>query len=306
MKSLSRIGRLALPALFAALTLLQPTDARAADPRVPYVMLQIEGPGAQSAAEACMRVWEEQGERLTDELLPAGVVPDTVVCLVLGNAAFAANFSHSMPDWGVGVALPSGRLVALDYSRLPAVGKTVREVFLHEMVHALLFQAADGVRLPTWLHEGTAMLYSGEWRFRDTVSLAMDGRVPRLERLHGPFPSHVIGADRAYRTSLLAVNRLRDEHGPDVVRRLLAASVRTGDFRSGFYETTGRTLEEFSDRFDRDMNLKYGWLVMITRWPTLFVLMAVIFAAGAVAKIVRARRRLAEMDDPFEDPDEEP
>ncbi len=274
--------------------------AHGASAKVPYVLFQIEGPGAQHAAEACMEAWEEHSLPLAEDLLPAGILPDTVVCLVLSSSGFAANFSHNLPDWGVGVALPTGRLVALDYSRLPAVGKTVREVFLHEMVHAMLFQAADQVRLPTWLHEGTAMLYSGEWRFRDTVSLAMDGRVPRLERLRGPFPSHDVGADRAYRTSLLAVNRLREKHGSDVVRRLLAASVRTGDFRSGFYETTGETVDDFSARFDRDMNLKYGWLVMVTRWPTLFVLIAIIFAVGASAKILRSRRRLAEMED-FED-----
>lgn len=290
-----------LPLLLLAAALLavghSPVCGQSHDPGVPFVIFQAQDESARPAAEACMEVWEQQGAELAASLLPHEVRPDTVACLVMDTAAFAAHFSGRLPDWGVGVAMPPGRVIALDHSRLPAVGKTVREVFLHEMVHALLFQAAGGVHLPTWFHEGTAMLHSGEWRFRDTVTLALDGRVPRLDRLQGPFPAQAARADRAYSTSLLAVGRLQDRHGPDVVRRLLTEVRRTGSFDSAFYETTGETPGEFAARFDRDMNLRYGWLVMITRWPTLFVLMALVLAFGAMAKIHRSRRRLAEMDD---------
>ena len=164
---------------------------------VPFVLFRIENDAARGAADICMATWQERGLEFTSALHPSGAVPDTILCLVMGTEAFRANFSGRLPDWGVGVALPTGRLIALDYSRLPAIGKGVKEVFLHEMVHALLFQACEGAWLPAWFHEGTAMLYSGEWKFRDTVSLALEGRVPRLDRLRGPFPSTAAGADRA-------------------------------------------------------------------------------------------------------------
>ena len=267
------------------------------DSGVPFVHFRIESEAGMAAAELCMAAWHERGLEISSALLPAGVVADTVYCLILGSEAFAANFSGRLPDWGVGVAVPTGRLIALDHSRLPAVGKGEKEVFLHEMVHALLFQACPDSRLPAWFHEGTAMLYSGEWRFRDTVSLALEGRVPRLDRLRGPFPSTAAGADRAYRTSLLAVSRLQDRHGPDVVSHLVEATARTRNFETAFHEVTGQSLEAFSTDFDRAMNLRYGWLVMLTRWPGLFVLMGLIFAVGAVRKIIQTRRRLAEMED---------
>ena len=113
---------------------------------------------------------------------------DTVDCLVAGSAEFTRLFAGTAPDWGVGLAFPNGRAVAIDRERLPAVGRGAREVFLHEMVHALLFQGAGGAWLPTWFHEGAAMEVSGEWRFVDTVSLALAGRVPQLGRLQGAFP----------------------------------------------------------------------------------------------------------------------
>ena len=86
--------------------------------------------------------------------------------------------------------------MAVDHVRLPAVGRGLRQVFLHEMVHALLFQTVTETWLPTWFHEGCAMRWSGEWRFSDTVSLALGGRVPRLERLQGHFPASAATADR--------------------------------------------------------------------------------------------------------------
>jgi hypothetical protein len=234
---------------------------------------------------------------MLDELDPQGAVRDTITCLVLDSAAFTASFAGRLPDWGVGVALPGGRVIALDYTRLPAVGRGAVEVFLHEMAHAILFQVTGRVWLPTWLHEGTAMVYSGEWKFRDTVSLVLDGQVPSLERLQGRFPAPAGLADRAYRTSLLAVNRLRDEHGPRVVGEILAETARQGDFPSAFLAVTGQSQEEFTGGFARAMNFRLGWAVILTRWPTLFVIMSVTFAVGAARKLILTRRRLAAMED---------
>ncbi len=267
---------------------------------IPFVMFRVENEAARAAADICIAAWQERGLEFSSNLLPAGALTDTIHCLVMGTEAFRSNFSGRLPDWGVGVALPSGRLIALDYARLPAVGKGVKEVFLHEMVHALLFQGGKEAYYPAWFHEGTAMLYSGEWKFKDTVSLALEGRVPRLDRLRGPFPSSTAGADRAYRTSLLAVNRLQQKHGPGVVLRLIEAAARTGDFEIAFFEVTNQSLEDFHLDFDRAMNLRFGWLVMLTRWPGLFVLMALVFAFGAIRKIILTRRRLAEMDDEWD------
>lgn len=263
----------------------------------PVVVFQLEAEEGRLALQACRQAWQEHGATVTGALLPAEFRADSVRCLVLTTAGFDRLFGGRLPDWGVGVALPSGRLIALDYERLPAVGRSVREVFLHEMVHALLLQGARGVALPTWLHEGTAMRLSGEWRFVDTVSVALSGRLPDLQRLRSAFPGGAAPADRAYRTSLLAVSYLQEQYGDDVVARLVATAAETGDFAAAFAAVTGDDLGRFEVRFAGAMKLKYGWLVMIFRWPTLFVLLALVLAIGAVAKIVRTRRRLAAMEE---------
>lgn len=278
--------------LLVALVFLLVPGTLAAQPVVHFL---VETERGHEAALMCQEIWTQEGPSMVEGLLPAGSPQDTVTCLIMETRTFQDRFGSTAPDWGVGLAFPSGKVVALDYNRLPAVGRGIRGVFLHEMVHAILFQGAGETWLPTWFHEGCAMRYSGEWRFSDTVSLVLDGYVPNLDRLQGRFPASPLTADRAYRTSLLAVTRLQDQFGDDTPGNLVAAARRTGNFTTAFQEVTGTSLDEFTTGFASAMKLRLGWLVMLTRWPTLFVLMSTIFAVGAGRKMIRNRKRLAEM-----------
>lgn len=260
------------------------------------VIFQAESTAGWAVVEECHQIWQTEGPALVADLMGPEAVPDSITCLVLDTQAFHRVFGGRIPEWGVGLALGSGRVVAIDYARLPAVGRGVREVFLHEMVHALLFQAAAGTPVPAWLHEGAAMRYGGEWRFIDTVSLVLEGHIPDLSRLRGSFPNSTQLAQRAYRTSLLAVDRLLAEHGEQVIPELIAATRRHKDFSVAFVQVTGITEAAFAAEFSSRMRLRYGWLVMVTRWPVMFVLLGMLLLIGGGRKLILARRRLAEME----------
>jgi hypothetical protein len=251
----------------------------------------------EAAAKRCQRALQNRGVELAAAILSPGRQSQPIQCLLLDSETFRAQFGDRLPDWGIGVALSSGRVVALDVERQSQVGRSVEEVFLHELAHALVFQTTDGVWLPTWFHEGIALWKSGEWRFLDTVSVILSGGLPDLIDLSGPFPANDAWADQAYRTSLLAVETLQKEHGPEVVSRLLVASHRTGDFATAFAEVTGEQVEAFAERFAAGMKIRFGWLVWITRWPGLFTLASILFAVAALVRLIRRRRRLAEMPD---------
>ena len=45
------------------------------------------------------------------------------------------------------------------------------------------------------------------------------------------------------------------------------------------------------------MSLRFGWLTLLTRWPGLFVVLALVLVVGAGRKIFLTRRRLAQMED---------
>ena len=283
------------------LLLLMPLAVAA---ETPVVVFQVETESGRAIAERCHGIWQAEGDDVTRAVLGEGpdvARTDTVLCLVLDTASFQRHFAGSLPDWGVGAAVPNGRVVAIDHTRISAVGRGIREVFLHEMVHALLFQGTGDAWLPAWFHEGTAMLVSGEWRFSDTVSLIMEGQVPALDTLQGRFPVAHTRADRAYRTSLLAVSRLSTLYGRGVVPDLVAATKKNGNFFEGFHEATGEDLDVFQQDFARAMHLRYGWMLFLTRWPGLFVLLALVLAVGGVRKIIVTRRRLADMEDDEKD-----
>ncbi len=295
------------------LELAVPPPARAVEatprPALPFVAFRCADEPSRLAADACAAAWVEHAPRLAAAIglqppgAPPAGVPDTLNCLLLDTASFQRMFGGTLPDWGVGVALPGGRMVAIDQARLPAVGRGVREVFLHEMVHALLMRAAGGTPLPAWLHEGLAMRLSGEWRFTDTVTLAMEGRVPDLSNLRASFPGSAERAARAYLTSELAVGRLLDREGPGAVAALMDATRRTRDFREAYEDVTGEPLEVFENDFAAAMSLRFGWLVLLTRWPTLFVVLALVLAIAALARVAGTRRRLSAMPDDDDDAD---
>jgi hypothetical protein len=216
-----------------------------------------------------------------------------------GTASFRERTGGWIQDWGVGVA--TADRIAVDVARVDAVGHTLAHVLIHELVHCLLSQGLRGVQdVPAWFHEGVAQNVAGEWKVRDAVSLVLSGGVPDLRTLEDRFPSQAGWADRAYRTSLLAAARLEEWYGPDVVRDLVLAARARGSFGAAFGVVTGDTPDGFAERFGEEIRLEYGWLFIVTRWPTLFVIMALVFLGGAALK---RRRDLARMEAM---PDEEP
>lgn len=263
-------------------------------PGPPEVHFRLEagGPG-RAAAERCRAALLARGAHVAAATLPLAAAPAPIVCLLLDSAGFQARFGAAIPDWGVGVALPGGRLIALDVERQSGVPRPLEEVFLHELAHALLEQGLRGASAPAWFHEGVAQISAGQWRLRDTMALVLTGAVPPLWRLEGRFPANADWAAQAYRTSLLAVQTLRRRHGGDVVPRIVEAVAATGDFEAGFAAATGESVDDFAQAFADGIHSRLGWLFMLTNWPVLFALLAMLFLAGAAARFVRNRRRLA-------------
>ncbi len=279
----------------ALVLLLGATAASAAPPPVDIVRY----PGVREIHEAdCRAALAARGPELMAYLWPFAVnAPRPITARLVDSDGFRALGEGRLPDWGVGVAV-SGTDVAVDCERARGIGHQPADVLMHELGHALLAQAVGGgADVPRWFHEGVAQRVSGEWRFADTVSLVLGGRVPPLGDLDGAFPSDPGRADRAYRTSLLAVKMLERWHGEDAVLRILRAARLRGDFAAGFVDATGETLGAFSRRVASSARLEFGWLVLLTRWPTLFVIMALVFGVGAGLRIARARRRLEAMAD---------
>lgn len=273
--------------ILAILLLVMACQAGALDVQFEYADARYQG-----LASRLQDVWDQHGDQLVRDLVPAGVPLQTVYGALLDTDSMRQRMRGLVADWGVGAALPGGRVIVLDADRIVGTGPGPETVFLHEMTHALLEQSVGEARLPHWFHEGVAMRTSGEWRFVDSLAVILSGRVPSLHQLDHAFPRPRGSAQTAYRTSLAAVTFLEREHGPDAVPQVLAATRALGSFAEGLQAVTGRSAEQFAGDFARSMRVRYGWVLMIFRWPTLFVIMAVLFAIGAIRKIIINKRAL--------------
>jgi len=271
--------------------------ASAAAPRLDACVRVLADPDvAPGVADDCRRALAQAWPAMVAEAWPIDGARPRFEIRLMTTGGFRALHRDRIADWGVGLA--EGERAWVDVERALGGGRNATHVTIHEAVHCLLHQALPGVSgVPAWFHEGLAQDLSGEWRFRDTVSLILDGHVPHLASLETGFPADPRRADQAYRTGLLAVQSLRAWHGRDAVPRLIAAARRTGDFRAAMREVTGDEPSAFRERFAGSVRLRFGWLVAATRWPTFFVLLAVLAAVGIAARRRRDRRRFAGLDD---------
>lgn len=272
-------------------------SAAAAAPRLDACVRVLADPGVDpGVADDCRRELAQAWPAMVAEVWPIDGARPRFEIRLMTTAGFRSLHRDRIADWGVGLA--DGDRAWVDVERSLGGGRSAAHVTVHEAVHCLLHQALPGVAgVPAWFHEGLAQDLSGEWRFRDTVSLILDGRVPDLASLETGFPADARRADQAYRTGLLAVQSLRAWHGRDAVPRLVSAARRDGDFRAAMREITGAEPSAFRERFAGSVRLRFGWLVAATRWPTFFVLLAAAAAVGIAARRRRDRRRFAALDD---------
>lgn len=278
---------------------LFPLLSAVADARTPPSLDGVEfvrGQGVPERVETdCREALTRAWPRLTAALWPYALAQPRLRIHLWSGAEFSREHGGRIADWGVGLARE--REAWIDVDRAGGGGRSVAQVMLHEVIHCLMTQAVGrGIEVPAWFHEGVAQRLSGEWRFRDTVSLLIDGGVPLLSRLERDFPGSASWADRYYRASLLAVELLIDRHGETVIADLVARTRFTRDFSVAFQAVTGETYAEYAAHFDRTSRLRFGWFFAATRWPILFILMALVFLVGVVFRRRRDRARLDAMD----------
>jgi hypothetical protein len=147
----------------------------------------------------------------------------------------------------------------------------------HEMVHvyqlALLESVYDRhyrgqpVDAPLWMSEGMADLWSEEWDgigemvLRDLVLSNQLPPIPDLWRFYGSFTIYKVGQDLC--------GFLEREYGPDVLPRIYENLWKGETFSQVLSLTLGISEMELSERWHRDLKLRYYPEIEDARTPTL-------------------------------------
>ena len=208
-------------------------------------------------------------------------LPLTLI-LVRDSSAMAEAFRGRAPGWGAGFALPATRTIILR-ADLDDPEATLR----HELAH-LALHAAVRVRLPLWFDEGYAAWASGEWERLEFLRLgaALAGVTPpSLTALDGMLRGSARTADVAYALATSAIVDLARRNPAGSLDPLLGRLAAGADFETAVRETTGLTLSQFEDAWQRAVRVRYNlatWLLAGGFWAV---------AAGAVILATWLRRK---------------
>jgi len=254
--------------------------------------------------------------------------PEADVAIVRNRRRMQDVAQANVPDWAVGVALPTQARIVIRADLLEmGYGSSLEAVLRHEWVHLAWGRHAGARRrfLPLWAEEGLAEEIGGGISIDAGAALdvaAAFGRLLHFADLEERFPQDREAADLAYKQSRSWIHHFVTHAGWPVFREILGdVATGVGGNRSGprsvFAEAvrrrTGLSLGEWHAQWQQALEDKASpWFHLLLRdfSGLLFALVAVV-GAGAFFFLWRRRRReiealpdVREEDDLFGEGDE--
>ena len=219
------------------------------------------------------------------------------VRLIGGEADFRQHLGPRTPEWLLAVALLERNEVLVRADLIDTnPGNALVPTLRHELCHLALHVAERAARgsLPTWFHEGVACHVSGLSLFTDwtpfDIAAAQNTLIPFARLGHG-FPADRDAARLAYLQSEAFVRFVTRERSEDVIRWVLDAYAREGDFEAAVEQAAGESLASFETRWrERFRSRAPSWLRLAWRATTLFAVLALATIAAYWVRRRRARR----------------
>jgi len=235
---------------------------------------------------------------------PAGArLEDATIHLTADPAHFRALTGGRTPDWGAGVAIPAERLIVIPTFRLdggPAGGASPGIVTLrHEIAHLALRQEVPGT-IPRWFDEGYATWVSGGlderagWQLRLAFLL---GRAPPLDSITLSWPAEAERARLSYLLSATAVRHMAERSGPGGMEALFRNWREVGRLDPAVRRTFGITLGQFEREWQRVVQRRYGWLLMVSHIGAVWTALALALAVLFIFRRRRFRRRIGVLEE---------
>lgn len=211
----------------------------------------------------------------------------------------APGLSARLPEWGGGGTLgPDSIIIPVDKPLL--VHQDIRQVTVHEMVHAILMRSYPRVAIPRWFHEGCAMTLAGELSFEETLALAravIAGKLLSLEAIDSVNVFDQTRARLAYSQSHAVFVFMIDAFGMEAVPRLLTAARRKDSFAEGMKQVLGITPEEFERLSVQHIRKRYGLATVLGDLYLVWLLIIVLAITAFVVVQIRNRAKARAMDE---------
>ena len=181
--------------------------------------------GTVSFGQALMDIATQALDRLAEE---AGITPPPQIWItVYPDAEAIQEVAIHSSEWAGAIAFPDYRSIIAGIA--PGELDWAADVLPHELAHlttdALVFNCL-GVRLPTWLSEGLAVVAEGDISdyYHDLVISALEtDDLPPLRTLARGFSPYSDEAVRSYAQSGMVIEYMLDQYGPTGMADLLHA-----------------------------------------------------------------------------------
>lgn len=217
------------------------------------------------------------------------IVKDTIIIRIApSKSAFRALTHGLVPDWGMGVAVPSQNSIVLcadSETRDRAVVQPIEKIATHEFTHIVLGRITG---LPLWFHEGCAMLAAGEFTSTKVLGRSqITGQGMSLDSIDSLLQFDPIKAQLAYEQSHSALRFFIEEYGLSSLRMLLAQCAAGVTFEEAFQRATGITTNEFQQQWHTRLRSKLWivWADTLDEFLWYFLIPALVVVVWMVIKI---------------------
>jgi hypothetical protein len=231
-----------------------------------------------------------------------GAAPSAVRLVVCSDhEEFKARVAEVRgPEWAAGLALPEQGLILLRSPKLLLDPNQYRLLVIHELTHLYLSATLRRREHPLWLEEGLAMYAADEGGLGRTAAMTRGvlgaGLIPFAE-LESHYPAGESQVELAYAQSYYFISWLLNQHGPGVLRQVVAELARGRETTQAFHAATGQGLAALEARFGEEMTSRFSWLAVLTAGGSLWALVSLGAGLGLVLRRRAHQRRLRAMPD---------
>jgi hypothetical protein len=235
-----------------------------------------------------------------DRLIDSIQVDSLDVYIVKSHKKFDSLAGNTIPDWGVGVAIPHRYRIVIKSPLITPGDKTLGELTAHEFTHIALANAVGFRRLPRWFDEGMAMYISTEWSWSDNLATSwavvfggeiLLSEIENLSRFEGEM------VRVAYSESYLAFKYFLDTYGHSGLNIFLDR-IKAGDaIDNAFIVATGANHDSFQAEFKIHLSGRYNLIALIFDSNLLWILMGLVVIIGFIITRLNRKRRIRRLEE---------
>ena len=203
-------------------------------------------------------------------------------------------------EWAMGIAMKGERIILMSLTP-PGGGDLggLRELFLHEVVHILTYDATGRKNLPIWFNEGIAIHLSGEFSFarhKTLLGAALRNDLLPISSLDRHYPDHGRDINIAYAQSADLVRFINRQYGADIVPELFKRLRRGDEFQPALEALCKRSLKQIEAQWLKSLNVQYRWIPSLTGGGALWGIITILLILAYFRRLRKAKETLKRMD----------